>query len=293
MVGTPAAEVSVTPDLVRALLAAQHPRFAHLSVHLAGEGWDNYTFRLGEDLAVRLPRRQAGVELLFNEQRWLGQLAPALSLPVPAPIAIGAPGVMFSWPWSIIPWIEGSPADQALLDADQGARLATFLRSLHQPAPAGAPVNPVRGVPLERRRERIDACLARLRASSDLITPAIDHAWREALVAPLQGERLWLHGDMHAQNVLSCDGRIAGVIDWGDMCAGDPATDLGAVWGVLPHGVARAAALRAYAPDDALLARARGWAVLFGATLYDAGRIDDPRHAAIGEATLNRLAEDL
>jgi aminoglycoside phosphotransferase (APT) family kinase protein len=283
----------VRQDLVRALLADQHPHYAHLPLSFSGEGWDNFTFRLGEALAVRLPRRTAGVQLLLNEQRCLGRIAPNLPLPIPAPLAIGVPGQGYPWPWSVIPWIEGSPVDHAPLDAAQGPALGAFLRALHQPAPADAPLNPVRGVPLETRRVRFEPCLDRLRATSDVITPAIDRAWREALAAPLSETVVWLHGDMHAQNVLSLNGQLAGVIDWGDMCCGDPAVDLGSVWGILPHAVSRAEALRVYAPDDALLARARGWAVLFGASLFDNGRVDDPRHAAIGEATLRRLAADL
>ena len=293
MAGTPAAEVSVSPDLVRDLLSDQHSQYAQLPIVFSGEGWDNFTFRLGGDLAVRLPRRKIAVELLLNEQRWLGGLAPHLPVPIPAPVRIGRPGCGFPWPWSIIPWIDGAPVDHAPLDAGQGRALAAFLRALHRPAPPDAPENPGRGVRLEIRRERFGQCLDRLRASSDLITPAIDRAWLDALAAPFCEIRVWLHGDLHAQNVLSRDARLAGVIDWGDMCRGDPAVDLCSVWGLLDHKSARAAALKAYAPDDALFARARGWAILFGATLFDNGRIDDPRHAAIGEATLRRLTEDL
>lgn len=293
MAGTPPAELSVSPDLVRALLADQHPQYAHLPIRFSGEGWDNFLFRLGDDLAVRMPRRKIAVDLIEGEQLWLGRIAPSLPLPIPAPVAVGEPGHGFPWTWSIIPWIEGEPVDQAPLDAEQGPALAAFLRALHQPAPSDAPENPSRGVRLETRRERFGQCLDRLRVASDLITPAIDRAWRDALAAPVCETGVWLHGDMHAQNVLSKDGRLAGVFDWGDMCGGDPAVDLCSVWGLLPHASARAAALKAYAPDDALLARAKGWAILFGATLFENGLVDDPRHDAIGQATLRRLAEDL
>ncbi|MEQ1785146.1 MAG: aminoglycoside phosphotransferase family protein [Hyphomonadaceae bacterium] len=293
MAGTPKAEVEVTGVLVRALIDDQHPAYSALPVSLSGEGWDNYTFRLGDDLAVRLPRREAGVELIRNEQRWLAEATRDVTVPVPAPVAIGAPGRGYPWPWSIVPWIDGAPVDHAPLDAQQGPALATFLRALHRPAPAEAPLNPGRGVRLEIRRERFAQCLERLRSSSDVITTFIDAAWQAALDAPFAETGVWLHGDMHAQNVLSQHGRLAGVIDWGDICAGDAAVDLCSVWGILPDASARAAALAAYAPDDALLARARGWAILFGATLYENGLVDDPRHAAIGEATLRRLAEDL
>lgn len=293
MAGTPAAEIAVTPELVRALLAEQHPRYAALTISFSGEGWDNFTFRLGDDLAVRMPRRQAAVQLLINEQTSLTRIAPILPVAVPAPVAIGAPGSGFPWPWSVVPWIAGAPVDHAPLDAEQGPALARFLRALHQPAPDDAPENGMRGVPIAPRNERILDLLGRLRATSDVITPGIERAWREAVAAPVFEGHVWLHGDMHAQNVLSRDGKLAGVIDWGDMCSGDAAVDLGAVWGVLGHTSARAEALRVYAPDDALLARAHGWAILFGSSLFENGRVDDPRHAAIGEATLRRLAEDL
>ncbi|MEZ6028622.1 MAG: aminoglycoside phosphotransferase family protein [Hyphomonadaceae bacterium] len=294
MVGTPKAEVDVTPGQVRDLLADQHPRFAALPVSLAGEGWDNFTFRLGDDLAIRLPRREASVQLLVNEQRLLPRIAANLPLPIPSPVAIGQPGRGYPWTWSVVPWIAGQPADQAPLADTEGAALACFLQALHVLAPPDAPDNQFRGIRLSLRHDRIVQVLERLKAVSDVITPAISQAWEDAVAAPIHdGPPLWIHGDIHAQNVLSDKGRLASVIDWGDMASGDPAVDLSAVWGVLDHRRARAEARAIYNPDDARLARARGWAVLFGATLFENGRIDDPRHAATGEATLRRLAEDL
>lgn len=293
MAGTPKAEVAVSEALVSALVADQHPQYAHLPVTFAAEGWDNFTFRLGEALAVRLPRRAASVELIVNEQRWLSVAARDVSLPVPAPLATGVAGRGYAWPWSIVPWIEGAPVAHAPLDEDQGVALANVLRDLHHPAPEGAPTNPVRGVRLDSRRERFEPCLDRVRGSCDLISPAIDRAWKDALAAPFTQSPVWLHGDLHAQNVLSRNGKLAGVIDWGDMCVGDPAVDLGGVWILLSQASARAQALSRYAPDDDLVVRAIGWAILFGATLYDNGRVDDREHAAVGETTLRRLAEDL
>jgi aminoglycoside phosphotransferase (APT) family kinase protein len=80
----PAAEFEVTADLVRRLLAAQHPDLAGLPVEPLASGWDNVLFRLGDDLVARLPRRTLGAAILVNEQRWLPVLAPRLPLPVPA-----------------------------------------------------------------------------------------------------------------------------------------------------------------------------------------------------------------
>jgi hypothetical protein len=63
----PAAEVSVSPELVRRLLEAQQPDLAHLPVRLMAYGWDNFMYRLGDELAVRLPRRAAAAGLIVHE----------------------------------------------------------------------------------------------------------------------------------------------------------------------------------------------------------------------------------
>src|SRR3954447_9046210 len=96
----PAAEFTPDAALVRALLLEQHPDLAHLPLSEIGEGWDNTLFRLGEVLAVRLPRRAASAPLIEQEQRWLPDLAARLPLPVPVPLRSGRPGLGFPWSWS-------------------------------------------------------------------------------------------------------------------------------------------------------------------------------------------------
>jgi hypothetical protein len=44
----PAAELEITADLVRRLLAAQQPDLAGLPVEPLANGWDNTLFRLGD-----------------------------------------------------------------------------------------------------------------------------------------------------------------------------------------------------------------------------------------------------
>ena len=80
----PAAEVDVSVELVRQLLAEQHPDLAGLPLAVLANGWDNMVCTVGEDLLARLPRRAQAAELVAHEQRWLPLLAPgrgwALSL---------------------------------------------------------------------------------------------------------------------------------------------------------------------------------------------------------------------
>ena len=87
----PAAEVDVDVDLVRRLLTSQHPDLAELPIELITNGWDNVMFRLGDDLAVRVPRRASAVPLIEAEQQWLARFAPSLPVPVPAPVRASVP----------------------------------------------------------------------------------------------------------------------------------------------------------------------------------------------------------
>ena len=127
---TPAAEVVVDTETVRGLLRAQHPDLSDLPLQETASGWDNFIFRLGEGMSVRLPRRLASVAMLEHEQRWLPAIAPQLPVPVPALLRMGKPGDQYPWPWSIVPWLSGETADLAPLTADQSKPLARLLRAL-------------------------------------------------------------------------------------------------------------------------------------------------------------------
>lgn len=293
MTDTPPAEVEIDPPLVRRLLEAQHPDLAGLPITPLASGWDNVMFRLGDDLNVRLPRRIQSAFLILSEQRWLPDLAPRLPLPIPAPVRVGVSSDAYAWPWSVTPWLEGGPCDQGEPDAGQGEVLGAFLAALHAaPVPDDAPANPYRGGPLADRAPFVAERLARVRAATDLVTPAIDRLWDEALAAPIDAEPTWLHGDLHARNILTREGRFCAVIDWGDITRGDPATDLAAVWMLLPDRQDRAACLQRYGPiSEATLARARGWAISMGAMLCDIGLGDDPRMGVMGARTLARLID--
>src|SRR5215813_4973080 len=106
----PPSEVAMDEALVRALLLEQHPDLAGLCITNASAGWDNHLFRLGDRLAVRLPRRALAADLILHEQRWLPRLGPRLPLPVPVPVRMGRPGCGYPWSWSVVPWFVGESA---------------------------------------------------------------------------------------------------------------------------------------------------------------------------------------
>ena len=284
--GEPTADVDVTPALARALLVDQHPDLAALPITLAETGWDN---ALGDDLALRLPRRRGGGWLILHEQRFLPKIAAALPLPAPIPVRSGKPGRGYPYAWSVVPWFEGVPTDLAPPDADQGEVLSGFLTALHQPAPEDAPANPFRGGPLAGRADAFEDRFAICERRRGALPPHVREIWTAALAAPIDAPRTWFHGDLHGRNVLVRDGRLAAVIDWGDLGGGDPACDLAAVWMLLPDRVARERAMANYAASDATWTRARGWAALMATMLL---AIDNnPRMPPMGEAIVKRLAE--
>lgn len=241
----PAADIAIDEALVRSLLREQHPDLADLPLQSMDSGWDNAMFRLGDALVVRLPRRVAVTHLIEREQKWLPQLAPLLPIPVPAPVRVGRPAENYPWPWSVVPWLSGRNADLCEPRADQAERLAAFLCALHRPAPANAPVNPYRGVPLQERAVQIDVRIRRLEQETTLLNDDVVRIYQAALEVPIDVAPTWLHGDLHAGNLLvDDDGAISGVIDWGDMTSGDRATDLATLWMNLNDRKARENAIR-------------------------------------------------
>ncbi|MFI6499183.1 aminoglycoside phosphotransferase family protein [Nonomuraea typhae] len=260
-------EIEITAELVRDLLRDQHPDLADHPVRLGAVGWDNQLWRLGDDLAVRLPWQGTG-ELLLKEHTWLPSLAQRLPLPIPVPQRLGKPSSRFPHPWIVTTWVPGEPADRAPVTrgAEAADALAAFLTALHQPAPEQMDTTGRgRGGPLASSSEWVARQLASATELGLVPDPdAVRAVWEDAASAPdWAGPLLWLHGDLHAANVLTADGALCGVVDFGDLFAGDPACDLSAAWTLLPDGAAdRFYAAYQPTPDAATLRRARGWAVI-------------------------------
>jgi aminoglycoside phosphotransferase (APT) family kinase protein len=264
----PDTDIEVTADLIAELLREQHPDLAGLPLTFGARGWDNQLWRLGDDLAVRLPwaTEDAG-ELLIKEHAWLPSFAPRLPLPIPVPQRLGQPSERFPRPWIVTTWVVGEPADRA--PATRGAEaadiLAAFLAALHQRAPDDAPAGRNRrGGPLAETGPGVAYFLKEATDRGLIPDPdAAREVWADALAAPVwTGPNLWLHGDLHPANLLTTDGNFCGVVDFGDMCAGDPACDLAAAWMLLPDGfIDRFNQRYSHAGDPATLRRARGWAL--------------------------------
>jgi len=287
--GTPPADFPIDGALVRRLIDAQLPQYSQLPLHHLDSGFDNEMYRLGQDLLVRLPRREVAQVLIRNEQRWLPELAPHLPLQIPAPLAVGEPMFGYPWSFSVLPWIAGESADLAYPEKDQAVVLARFFKALHsiaQPDCNRAPDNPYRGGPLRERVELMDRRLAKLAELDHVMSGEFLTRWQAAVAAPAAQRSVWLHGDAHARNLVVENGKLAAVIDWGDITAGDAATDLACLWMLFADEGARAEALVEYGANEALALRAQGWALWFAVLLLESGLVDHPRHAAMGRVIL-------
>lgn len=283
-------DVDVTPELARRLIDGQLPELAGRPLEHIASGWDNAVFLVDGAWAVRFPRRAVAVPGVRREIALLQGIAPRLPLPIPVPAFVGRPAADYPWPFFAAPFIAGDePARVALDDAARGALaapLATFLRALHAPSLAAEigerlPVDPMRRadmgfrVPMARRRleEAAAAGIVDLRAdAAELLA--------EAEPLPPGVPSVVAHGDLHLRHlVVTPEGRAAGVIDWGDLCLGDPSIDLVLAWGLLP-AAARPAFAAAYGPiDEAAWLRSRLLSMFLAVVLAVYGR-------ATGDAAL-------
>jgi aminoglycoside phosphotransferase (APT) family kinase protein len=301
----PAAEREIDEGLVRALVTSQATAITDAAtlplVHVA-DGWDCAVWRLGPGLGVRLPRRAAAAPLIAHEQRVLGEIARRLSgtgVGVPAPVLDGRPAHGYPWAWSIVPWFDGTSglAVPRATRAGWAPRLAQALLALHVAAPADHPVNPVRGVPLVLRAGAVEARLASLhgRAPDDALR-SLRRLWNAGVAAPpWDRPPVWLHGDLHPGNLLlAASGALAAVVDFGDLTAGDPATDLATAWltfDASSRRIFRAELEQRRGVDEATWDRARGWALVLGSAVVEQAGTSSP-FGRMGAFALEQVLTD-
>lgn len=287
---------SIDAPLVRRLIADQFPEWAGLPVsRVDQDGWDNRTFRLGDRMKVRMPTGAWYALQIEKEHRWLPMLAPVLPVRVPRPLAMGAPGAAYPWPWSVYEWLDGETADRAWiasLPRFAGA-VARFVAALRMADAAGGPPpgkhNFFRGGPVsvygDETRTALDALAGRID------TEAAAGVWDAALRAEWRGPPVWFHGDVASGNLLVEGGSLFAVIDFGTSGVGDPACDLVIAWTMF-EGESRTAFRAALPADDAEWARARGWA-LWKALITLARHIDsDPVEAVKARRVLEEVVAD-
>lgn len=242
-------ELALDDESAHAILLRAFPEFADAKFERLGDGWDNTAFLLtrnGESWVFRFPRRALAAPLIEQENALLPRIASHLPVPIPVPVFVGTAAETYPWTFAGYRVLSGETACRRNLDETARAALAPaigrFLRALHD-----IDVTPLRalGLPPDRiarldpavRLPQMEERLASAHRSGLVESPnAILRAAASVDVERSPRTDILVHGDLYARHLLVGDeGTLTGVIDWGDVHAGDPAQDLGLVLGFLPQ----------------------------------------------------------
>jgi aminoglycoside phosphotransferase (APT) family kinase protein len=284
-------------DTAQLIIARQFPQWAGLAVRaFESAGTDHTLFWLGDDMAARFPANESAARAVQYEWAGLSRFA-RLPLLTPQILAKGKPEPEFPYNWSVMNWIEGQDGSvSALSDWPQTARrLGEFVRALQNVETRGGrnsgQGNAYRGCALAVldgwTRKSIDAV-------SDLFDRTAMHSvWEDAMAAPVWDKELvWVHGDIHAANMIVRNGEVVGVIDFGLAALGDPTCDLALAWSFLTAS-SRSCFFDAVEADKATLQRGKGWALYVGAIALSYYRDKNPVLARIGKQAISSVLEDV
>ncbi|KQX59388.1 MULTISPECIES: aminoglycoside phosphotransferase family protein [unclassified Streptomyces] len=258
---------AIDTALVERLIAAQFPDWAGLPVReVDSAGTDNAMFRLGDELAVRLPKAAWSEGQAEKEQRWLPHLAPHLPLPVPVPVGRGVPGEGYGRVWSVFAWLDGDDTyDAPLTDlAHTAVELGRFGAALRVVDAGDGPASS-RGGPVTGWEDgHLPGAVRDLAADGLVDAELATAAWESVLRLPQwDGAPVWVHGDLLPGNLLGRDGRLSAVIDFGALGTGDPACDTMPAWTMFTADT-RPLFREAARVDDMTWERGRGWALAWG-----------------------------
>lgn len=289
--------LTVDVETVRQLVEEQFPLWSQRPVTPVPEpGWDNLTFRLGDDLLVRLPSAAEYALAVDKEHRWLPELAGHLPVQVPVPMGLGVPGAGYPFHWSVYEWIPGEPAAPSAVTDSTGVAqdLVDVLVALRGMDATDGPQpgihNWFRGATLRTYDSTARSALAELDGHLDVGLAAA--AWDHALAARWDGVDVWFHGDLAPGNLLLARGRLVAVIDFGTCGVGDPSCDLAIAWTLLDR--AGRHSLREQLDIDASTwSRGRGWA-LWKSLRQLGNAIDDRDETSAAESrrVIDGLLED-
>jgi aminoglycoside phosphotransferase (APT) family kinase protein len=286
-------EVNITTELIRTLLTQQFPAWADLPLKLMRpEGTDNAMYRLGNDKLLRLPRIIGSAENIAKEAKWLPKLATHLPIAVPEIIGKGAPTPDYPFSWLICRYIEGNnPSPKTQFAPHQAAiDLGHFVAAMQKIDTNGAP-KCQRGMHPSIRD-------AATRKSINLLDDIYDvrmltDLWEKIIATPTwSGPPVWIHGDLHAGNILIEGDLISAVVDFGLAGVGSPAADMMAAWTLLTPET-REIFRSIVQPDDATWMQGRCWAFTMGVLAYPYYKDTNPIFANIAKRALDQAIVDI
>lgn len=286
----------IDTTLVQKLISNQFPQWSDLPITaIEPGGWDNKTFRMGDNMLVRLPSAERYAAQVEKEQQWLPVLAQHLPLPIPVPLATGKPSDSYPWNWSVYQWIPGKTANIASIsNLVQFARsLADFVKALEhidtEDAPLAGVHNFYRGGSLQvydkETRQAIET------AGNVFDTNTLIEIWEAALATTWHDVPVWVHGDLSKDNLLTEEGLLSAVIDFGSCGVGDPACDTTMSWTFF-SSESREIFCERLNFDKSTWARGRGWALWKALITLTKANSDDSITSKENRRIINELIED-
>lgn len=258
---------NITPDLAQKLIAEQFPEYAELPItSVEKQGHDNRTYRLGNELLIRMPTADSYALKVPKEQELLPKLSPYLSINIPVPIKIGIPSRYYPYPFSIYKWLDGVSINLLSLDEDLlnqlAFDLAKFLKELQGITNVAGPTP---GQHNWWRGDHISAYDKGAREQISALSDIIDfdmaiNIWERAYKTKWNNAPVWVHGDFAVGNMLIKDSKLSAIIDFGGVAVGDPACDLVIAWTFL-KGKARDIFIQEMALDQDTWLRSKAWAL--------------------------------
>jgi len=240
-------DIKVTKALAKRSI---EDRFSTLSpiksIKCIGEGWDNKVFLVNEDIIFRFPHRKIAVELIERENVTLGHLHSKINIEIPNPKYIGHPSAYYPYPFHGYRMIKGVSGCHANLTPHERIAsltpLATFLKQLHSITEKRAIAMSGKNQVFDRTRtyevanalnERVDKIIAR--KICKINKNCFQHEIMEAKKIELSFDaKVLVHGDLYCCHLMFNQGRLTGVIDWGDIGINNPSVDLAVIFSFYP-----------------------------------------------------------
>lgn len=259
--------LNITPELAHKLILKQFPEYGHLPVKsVEKQGHDNRSFRLGDEMLIRMPTDEQYALKVAKEQDLLPKLASYLSFDITAPIKMGALSADYPYPFSIYKWLEGKSIN--LINKEEinleelAFDMAIFLKELQLIKDVSGSMpgqhNWWRGDHISVYDKDAQEQIAKLAGIIDA-EKAMD-LWNRALSTKWNKVPVWIHGDFAIGNMLMKDGKLSAVIDFGGIGMGDPACDLVIAWTYLEEK-SREIFIREMNLDEDTWTRAKAWAL--------------------------------
>ena len=290
-------QIEIGAETVRQLVRRQFPAWRDLAVtRFESPGIVNAIFRLGDRLAARFPLRAGEPEAVRRqveaEAEAAAELAGRTRFATPEPIAVGEPGAGYPLPWSVQTWLPGvTAATEDPGGSEDFARdLAEFIAGVRSIGTRGRTFGGQgRGGDLASHDPWVQHCLRRSEGMLDV--PRLRRIWESVRDLPrVLGGDVMSHKDLIPGNVLVAGGRLAGVLDVGDLGPADPALDLVSGWHMLeagPRQVLRAA----LGCSDLEWRRAMAWAFQQAIGLVWYYQHSNPSMSKMGARTLRNIQE--